>query len=442
MRAIVIGAGTSGLAAAHTLVKNGAEVTVLEAKKTPGGRMFGIHQQGYTIDLGTQFFFKFYDTTFKLCRDLGLAEDIVGFPFRVGLWSDGRLNPITVSLDPKVLWNDRRNLLRFRLLSPKGMLQVARVLPLFMKRYRDLHFTDFQNILDMDEESLTELSRRLGADEVLEYIFQPVAACLTLGEPEDIGASYGLSLVWYMLHGLFTLRGGIGSLADRLYRQCRNSVMLSTPVNRVVIEGGTVRGVETVEGFMEADRVICTTTATSALRLMPELPGTLRLPLEKVRYSACCHVVFGLSQRLLPDDWYAVALPRLSGSPLAGFTDDSAKSPSYVPPGAGLLHCFTFGKHAFQLNQSPDEEAISRLKDEVKKYMPSMPREPLFSEIYRWDEAVCLAPPGMLKAISRMKRQNYGDVKGLFLAGEYMYMPSVEGALRSGIDAAQAALRS
>jgi predicted NAD/FAD-dependent oxidoreductase len=32
-------------------------------------------------------------------------------------------------------------------------------------------------------------------------------------------------------------------------------------------------------------------------------------------------------------------------------------------------------------------------------------------------------------------------VKGLYLAGEYLYMPSVDGALRSGIDAAEAALR-
>jgi oxygen-dependent protoporphyrinogen oxidase len=126
---------------------------------------------------------------------------------------------------------------------------------------------------------------------------------------------------------------------------------------------------------------------------------------------------------------------------MAGFSDDSAKSPSYVPAGGGLVHCFTFGRHAFELNEKPDREAVTLLADQVRNYMPSMPGEPLFSEIYRWEEAVCLSPPGMLTAINRMKRQNYRDVGGLYLAGEYMYMPSVEGALRSGIDAAQAALR-
>ncbi|OFW57579.1 MAG: hypothetical protein A2W01_02145 [Candidatus Solincola sediminis] len=248
--------------------------------------------------------------------------------------------------------------------------------------------------------------------------------------------------MWYSLHGLLTLKKGIGALTNRLYRECSDSIRLSTPVERVVIEDGKVRGVETGQGFMEADAVICSTTATSALQLMPDLPAGLKSPLEKARYSACCHVMFGLKQRLLPDDWFAVALPRLSGSSMAGFTDDSTKAPSYVPPGAGLIHCFTFGKHAFELNRMPDEKIIALLKDEVRKYMPAMPREPLFSEVYRWDEAVCLSPPGMLNAISRMKRDNYRDVKGLLLAGEYMYMPSVEGAFRSGIDAAQAALRT
>jgi len=441
MKVIVVGAGTSGLAAIHTLRERGAEVTALEAKDTPGGRIVGAHKEGYILDLGAQFFFKFYDTAFQLCRELGLGEDIVPYPFKTAIWKDGRLNAVTVAMDPRVLWKDRADLLRFRLFSPKGMLQAARIAPLIAKRHRDFHFIDFQNMLDLDDESLAGLALRRAGDEVLEYLFQPITSCLTLGEPEEVGAGYGMTLLWYSLHGLFTLKKGIGSLADRLYRECRDAVRLSTPVKRVVIEGGAVRGVETDQGLMEADAVICSTTSTAALKLMPDLPNGLRAPLEKVSYSACCHVMFGLRDRLLPQGWYAVGLPRLAGSSMAGFTDNSIKSPYYAPKGGGIVHCFTFGKHAFELNRMADDEVFSRLKGEIRRFIPSMPEEPLFSEIYRWDEAVCLSPPGMLKVINRMKRENYRDVRGLFLAGEYMYMPSVDGSLRSGIDAAEAALR-
>jgi oxygen-dependent protoporphyrinogen oxidase len=441
MKVIVIGAGTSGLAATHTLRKRGAEVITLEAKDTAGGRIVGARKDGYTMDLGAQFLFKYYDTTFQLCRELGLGEDLVTFPLKVGIWKNGKLYAATASLDPRVLWKDRADLLRFRLFSPKGMLQAARIVPLVAKRHRDLHFIDFQNMLDLDDESFADLAHRRGGEELLEYLFQPIASCLTLGEPEEIGAGYGLTLMWYALNGLFTLKTGIGTLAESMYEKCKDSVRLSAPVKRIVLEGGAVKGVETDQGLMEADAVICTTTSTTTLKIAPDLPDGLRVPLEKVSYSACCHVMFGLRDHLLPQGWYAVGLPRLAGSSMAGFTDNSVKSPLYTPPGGGMVHCFTFGKHAFELNRMADDEVFSRLKGEIKQFVPSMPDEPFFSEIYRWDEAVCLSPPGMLKTINRMKMDNYRDVKGLFLAGEYMFMPSVDGALRSGIDAAEAALR-
>jgi protoporphyrinogen oxidase len=441
MKVIIVGAGTAGLAAAHTLRKRGAEVTALEAKDKAGGRIIGYEKDGYTLDMGAQFLFKFYDTTFGLCRELGLGDEIVPFPFKVGIWKKGKFHAAVASLNPKVLWQNRHDLLRFRLFSPKGILQLLRVAPLIMRRRHDLHFIDFQNMLDLDDDNFADLALKRAGDEVLEYLFQPIASCLTLGEPEDVGAGYGLTLIWYALNGLWTLEKGIGSLANALYEENKDGIRLSTPVERIVIENGAVKGVETEDGLMEADSVICATTSSVALKLMPELPDSLRKPLEKVSYSANCHVVFGLRDRLLPEGWYAVGLPRLAGSTMAGFTDNSIKSPHYTPPGGGLVHCFTFGKHAYELNQMNDDEVFSSLKEEIRSYVPSMPSEPLFSEVYRWDEAVCLSPPGMLKTINRMKRENYRDVKGLFLSGEYMYMPSVEGALRSGIDAAEAAMR-
>jgi protoporphyrinogen/coproporphyrinogen III oxidase len=441
MKVIVVGAGTSGLAATHTLRKRGADVVALEAKELAGGRIIGARREGYTMDLGAQFFFKFYDTTFGLCRELGIENEITHFPLKVAIARNGELYPAVASLDPRVLWHSRHDLLRFRGLSLGGMLQFARIMPMVLRRRRDLHFIDYGNMLDLDDESFAELALRRGGADILEYLFQPIASCLTLGEPEDVGAGYGLTLLWYALNGIFTLKHGIGLLAERLYEECADDVRLSTPVKRVVVEEGAVKGVETADGFMEADAVICTATATKALDLIPGLPDSMRKPMEKVTYSACCHVMFGLEEHLLPEDWYAVGLPRKEGTSMAGFVDNTIKSPFYTPPGGGLVHCFTFGRHAFELNAMSDADVLSRLKGEIKRYIPTMPDEPFFSEIYRWDEAVCLSPPGMLRQIYDMKRAHCRDVKGLHLAGEYLNMPSVDGALRSGIDAAEAALR-
>lgn len=442
MKAVVVGAGTAGLAATRALRKGGVEVTALERTDRAGGRLAGSRRDGFILDQGAQFFFRYFDTAFRLCRELGLAEQVVPFPFKAGTWRDGRLHPLTVGLDPRVLWRDRRDLARFRLLTPRGAWQAARVLSLVLRRRRDLHFVDFRNALDLDGETLAELVLRRGGGEALEFFFQPLASCLTLGEPEELGAAYGLALAWYALHGLFALRDGMGTLAEALHRECGESVLLSTPARRIVIEGKAVKGVETDGGFLDADAVICATTASQALALLPDLPEGMREALGRVRYSACCQAMFGLPRRLLPEGWYAVALPRASRSPLSGFTDNSVKSPRYAPPGGGMAHCFTYGRYARELNAARDGEVLALLLDEVRRFAPSPPADPVFGEIRRWEEAVCLAPPGMLRDISRLQRAIREEVRGLHLAGEYTYMPSVEGALRSGLDAAEAAMRA
>jgi len=51
-RAIVIGAGFGGLAAALRLRRRGYEVTVVEAGAQPGGRARVFHQDGFTFDAG------------------------------------------------------------------------------------------------------------------------------------------------------------------------------------------------------------------------------------------------------------------------------------------------------------------------------------------------------------------------------------------------------
>ncbi|HUD72710.1 MAG TPA: FAD-dependent oxidoreductase, partial [Dongiaceae bacterium] len=50
-RAVVLGGGIAGLAAAWSLRRAGAEVTLLEAAAVPGGLAGGFRDRGYTFDL-------------------------------------------------------------------------------------------------------------------------------------------------------------------------------------------------------------------------------------------------------------------------------------------------------------------------------------------------------------------------------------------------------
>jgi oxygen-dependent protoporphyrinogen oxidase len=444
MKVIVIGAGPAGLAATYKLRKKGVDVLCLEERDAAGGRARGYQKEGYQFDLGAQFSADLCTTTFQLCRELGMGDAIQDFDFMGAMWRNGKLYPVPATISPRQALKHWRELLTFRGLPWKAYPQLAKISWHVAKRYRDFDFDsmDPEAVLDLSDISIEEYALRYGGEEILDYIFQPMTASLTLGEPDQVGAAHILALLIGLVPGLKFLKKGIGSLPAALYEECRDSIRLSTPVHKVVVDGQTVKGVETPQGFMDADAVICATTTTTAMRLIPDLPDTLRKPLETVTYSSCVHFIFALKERLLPEGWYAVTFSRNEGSMQPGFADAGGKSPYFAPPGCGLVHCLTWGRRAKQLNELPVDELKRMMIKDMQKIVPTMPDEPYITEVVRWDEAICLDPPGQARAIHNMRKNNYRDVEGLYLAGEYMYLIScVEGSLRSGIEAAEATLR-
>jgi len=91
MRAIVVGAGFAGLAAADALQRAGVEVTVLEARDRVGGRVHSrTLENGATIELGAEFVHGAFPETLAVVREaeLRLREVVRGAP-----------NPYFVAMD-------------------------------------------------------------------------------------------------------------------------------------------------------------------------------------------------------------------------------------------------------------------------------------------------------------------------------------------------------
>jgi len=74
-KAIIIGAGFSGLAAASVLAQGGFDVTVIEKNSTPGGRARKFAENGFTFDMGPSWYWmpdvfdKFFALFGKTTRD-------------------------------------------------------------------------------------------------------------------------------------------------------------------------------------------------------------------------------------------------------------------------------------------------------------------------------------------------------------------------------------
>ena len=192
---------------------------------------------------------------------------------------------------------------------------------------------------------------------------------------------------------------------------------------------------------IEAEAVICAVPGTKVPDLIPELPEATRRALSTISYSTGCRVVIGLDHPPLPPGWHGALFPEDDDTPL--LLDRSVFLPACAPPGKSLLDLLIGRERAKELIPLEDEQVKRELLGAARQKAPpgsALPGddEGLFYRVYRWEEALCMGTPGMLAALAEVPEQLAGRIDNLFLAGDYMGIPSVNGALSSGEKAANA----
>lgn len=445
-KVVVIGAGAAGLAAAHTLLKrkDDLDVTVLEATDKVGGRIGGDEVDGFYVDRAASLILKSYATARTLAKDLGVPLKRSIHTKGGYVYSNGGFRKVFAGGTIKQRVETARTLLSFRLLSPIGILQFARFLKLCRAQSEALDIDDMERLLPLDRrESFQDYMEANAMGDYLRQWATNDIRAYTCAGPDQSGVASSMALLWNCSlnpadHATLP-DTGVGSFATALAEACSGHIQLSTPVARIVVEGGAVRGVLTEGGtLLPADSVVCCTTATTLSRIGADLPDEITDVLRQVKYSACCKVAIGLDFELLPASVYAAVFPRGSGTTLVALENTKAVAPGSVPHGKGMYYCLVMEDDARNLFPLDDSEIAARVIEEIRKFFPGMPREPRFFRVYRWPEAGCLVHGGMLTEIHKLRRETLPNgVRGLFLAGDYTHLPVINGAMRSGVDAAR-----
>ena len=434
----IVGGGCAGLTAAFTLHNKGYDVQVIEALPRPGGRMTSFKKDGFCVDEAAQMVHPGYLTAREVMKEVGLYEELVEANLSgIKLWfNDDWVDPAAEPDNPaefakKQAWVEY--------MGPESFGRFVGWVEKYAKGKMYEGSVDWMLELDKSTVNFGEYIKREFGEGVLEGFAMPVFAALGLEHPEAAGVGFGLQIMWTVLCGeAAVVKYGLGNLAERIIERIGpDRVTTGVPVKRILIENGKVKGIETADGVIAADTVICATPAERTLAIIPDLPETMKSALSKVTYCPTIHVSIFVDKEMSDGNTIGGLLPRYTKEPFCSVLFQSARSKWMVPEGKDSISVFFYAEGCKAYYDKSDEEITEATVKVLKKYFKQMPDEILFSHVVRVYNANYTMQNGCPTAIKYMRENHYKDVEGLYLCGEYMFTGSYESAINAGRRAAK-----
>lgn len=398
MKIAVIGAGISGLSAAHFLKKGGAEVVVLEKNSGPGGTIGTKVIDGYLVENGPN---STSETNFvidELLNDLSIREEKVyadeNSKYRF-IIRNGKLHALPSgpgSFISTKLWTTGAKL---RLFAEPFIGRAAY------------------------EESIADfVTRRLGS-EMLDYAINPFVAGVYAGNPSDLSVraafpklyaleeQYG-GLIKGTIKGarerkkrgtkakasakLFAFRSGMGILPSTMARELGDSIRFGADVGSVKKEGESFLVNYSLNGKLDSgkfDAVVLSTPAFAAASVVKSWLPELASELAKVKYPPVAVVVLGYRREQVKIDLkgFGFLVPEVENRKILGTIWSSSIFPNRAPEGFVELTTFVGGSRQPKFAALNNEE-IAKIAHEENADLMKIDGVPAFRAVSKWERAI------------------------------------------------------
>ena len=432
MHVIIIGAGWAGLAAGVELSRAGIQVSLFEATKYPGGRARRVETQGMSFDNGQHLMLGAYKEMLRVQRIIGLSEENIFQRRRLRLDMRSNTHEKVCIEFPKIQapWH-----------AVAGFAQAEGLS--WSERYRalalcaHLYFSNFK--LNTDISVAEWLKRAKQSEHIVKTLWEPL--CLAAMNTPMSQAS--AILFTRVLHEAFTKNHDD---ADMLFpRMDLGSIFPEPAIQYIFAHGGTahfakrvatleindghIKGITTSQGeTFHADHVIIAAPPLEALRLIEPHPllNDISRQIAMLSYEPICTIYLQYPS----DTRLGSEMMGLLGGMAQWIFDLSASG----HPGRIAAVISGPGPHMEEDNTAL-VDAISR---QISEHFPDWPR-PENTFVIREKRASFSSHVG----VNAHRPEMSTPVQGCWLAGDYTAtgLPAtLEGAIRSGICAAQAIL--
>lgn len=412
-RIAVLGAGPMGLAVAYQLARDGHCPVVFEADDRVGGMTATFDFEGLDIER----YYHFHCTSdlafLDVLDELKLTGKMHWVKTRMGFFFQNRVQT----------WGNPIALLRFSGLS------------LWAKFRYGLHAfisTKRNNWKDLDKIEATFWIRRwVGEDayrvlwsKLFEYKFYDYADKLSAAWIWSRIRRIGRSRYSLFHEKLGYLDGGSTTLLHAMKSDIEangGEIRLRSPVSKVVIDAGQVRGIQQGDEVLAFDKVISTVPLPFVPRLIPDLPADILEKFSNLQNIAVVCLIIKLRKPLTDNFWLNVNDPDMDIPGLVEYTNlrplDShvVYIPYYMP-----------GEHP--KFQEPDEAFFDKARRYLKRINTTLKDEDILAiraSRYRFAQPIC--GPGFLDQLPPAQL----PVKGLWVADTSHYYPEDRGISES-----------
>jgi protoporphyrinogen/coproporphyrinogen III oxidase len=435
-RVAIVGAGVSGLAAAHRLLRTepSLDVTVLEAERRAGGRLSAVRVGELELESGPDSFVARKPWAAELCRELGLALVEPGASGAF-VWTDRGL--VRMPASALGVPSSAGDLARWPGLSRRGRL---RALADLVRKASPPH--------EEDESLGTLLRRRLG-DEATDGLVAPLLAGLFAGDVDrmSVRATFPELERWERAFGslirgakasleaahdagpmFLKPAGGVPRLPEALVEAIGpERVRVGDRAEGLRRDGGAFV-LRTPAGEVPADAVVLATPAFAAAEIVASVDGGAAASLREIPFASTGVVLLVYPEgtaHALPDATGFV-VPR-GGAPMTAATFLSRKWPDASYGDRAVVRCFVGAVGFEDVLDAPDKDIVEAVCRHLAAALP-LPERASASRVVRWPSSMPQFDVGHLERVAAVES---ALPPGIFVCGNAYRGVGVADAVRS-----------
>ncbi|MGE4431545.1 MAG: NAD(P)/FAD-dependent oxidoreductase [Sphingobium sp.] len=428
-KVIIIGAGLSGLSAAHRLRDKGWDVFLFESDQIAGGRARCERRDGFIIDTGPDALTTAYSQYLALCDRMRLSRSIVPSSPVVGLVRSGRLIDIDTSKLVRAAFTPA--------LSLSAKLRFARGVWSIRK---DIAATDAFALVDRAEDddpndNAYAFAQRHFGQEVADYLIDPLVRLVTGTHSIHATPLMVPAVLSAWSSPMINVQGGLDALPHALAMSL--NIRFGATCEQIMSSAKGVRARIRIDGDVheiDADAAIVATQSDVAMQIAPELDRSLGTILRRIEPLSLYTVALAFDRPTVSKA-YAVQIPSIERRDELLMFLQHNKAPDRAPRGKSLITYYIDHNAVPRYADLPDSEIIRRGIALATSLMPELSSSFRFASVSRWKRAGSLATPGYYRNIRDLMAA-IDAASPIQLAGDIFGAGSMEAAIRGGHGAA------